>query len=98
MQDIDKQVQHGIEHLNKLLALQSAQDCVERSPVDTFGPSDEFASKVRETAMLLMTAKHAIPLSNKLADIGRELEGKGLLKVEYGDSLADAALAYLLNK
>lgn len=93
-------VQRGLELLSELLALKSKQDGVPRSALNEFGPKegyDEFAQEVQEIAMLVMAAGLAIPLMDRLAEVGRSLELKGLIQVGYGDSYADKALDHLLQ-
>lgn len=94
----DQAAQRGIQLLNELLAAKSDADGVPRSPIGVIGPKDgcdQFAKDVHEVAMLIFTAQQAVPLMLRLADIGRELEAQGAIKVEHGDSFATKALDHL---
>lgn len=95
----DQAAQRGIELLNELLAARSDVDGVPRSPIGVIGPkegNDQLAKDVHEVAMLIFAAQQAVPLMLRLADIGRDLEEKGAIKVEHGDSFATQALDHLL--
>lgn len=94
----DQAAQRGIELLNELLAAKSAGDGVPRSPIGVVGPKkgyDQFARDAQEVAMLVFAAQQAIPLMERLAEIGRALEAHGAIKVDYGDSFAQKALDHL---
>lgn len=45
--------------------------------------------------MLIFAAQQAIPLMVRLAALGRSLEARGTIKVDYSESLASAALEHL---
>lgn len=94
----DQTAQRGIELLNELLASKSAVDGVPRSPIGVIGPKDgydQLAKDVQEVAMLIFAAQQAIPLMVRLAALGRSLEARGTIKVDYSESLAPAALEHL---
>ncbi|MBG6083103.1 hypothetical protein [Rubrivivax gelatinosus] len=94
----DQAAQRGIELLNELLAAKSAGDGVPRSPIGVIGPKeghDQLARDVQEVALLIFAAQQSIPLMESLTDLGRSLEARGVIKVDYSDSYAQKALEYL---
>ena len=94
----DQAAQRGIELLNDLLATKSAADGVPRSPIGVIGPKDGYdqvSKDVQEVVMLIFAAQLAVPLMERLADLGRKLEAQGAIKVDHGDSFAEKALDHL---
>lgn len=94
----DTEVLKAIGLLNELLSLKSKQDGVPRAAIGVLGPKegcDEVSSDVQSAAMLLFAARQAIPLMERLADIGRRLHDQGVIEVDFDESFADKALAHL---
>lgn len=94
----DQAAQRGIELLNELIATKSAGDGVPRSPIGVVGSKDgydQFAKDVQEVAMLIFAAQQAISLMERLAALGRSLEARGTIKVDYSESFALVALDHL---
>ncbi|KGH23568.1 hypothetical protein [Comamonas thiooxydans] len=85
----------GISLLNELLALKSIQDGVQRAPIGVFGHMDAFSRDVHEVGMFMQSAALAMPLLQQLSDLGRTLEARGDVKVNYGETYAASAISYL---
>lgn len=96
--DTDQTAARGIELLEELLALKSREDGVPRSAIGVIGPkegNDRLAQDVQQLAMLIFAAQRAIPLMERLADIGRAMEAKSTIVVDHGESFAQKALDHL---
>lgn len=88
----------AIELLNELLSMKSSADGVPRSPIGVVGPKegyDQIAQDAQRVALLIFAAQSAVPLMERLAALGRTLEGRGAISVEHGESYATKALDYL---
>lgn len=88
----------AIELLDELLMLKSNQDGIQRSSIGQIGDPtayDEFAQDVQETALLIFAAQMSAPLMDRLSVCGWSFHEQGLIKADYGDSLAEKALDHL---
>jgi hypothetical protein len=102
---MEKQVTHqiaiekGVGLLKLCQQLQSEKDGVDRPEpgiIDKTKTLDDFAKNIKEAITYLTSLYTLLPMQSGLADLGRELEKQGKIKPDYGDSYAQAALAFLL--
>lgn len=101
MNDIQNSVsEQMIALLTRCLQLQSEKDGISRplpdkAPVGLSDTFDDFARQIHQACLYASMADSLLALQGRLADAGRQLEQRGQLHVEYGDSYAAAALAWL---
>lgn len=91
-------IERGIELLTLCQQLQSEKDGVDRPApgvIDKTKTPDSFAQDIMESISYLSALYRLIPLSQELEDLGRMWEREGKINVKFGDSYAEAALAYL---
>ncbi|NOI31807.1 hypothetical protein [Vibrio coralliilyticus] len=98
MSDIKQEIEKGIELLWLCQKLQSEKDGIERpthSLLDKSKTLDQFSKDVSRSATNMAALYKLFPMEDRLSTIGLKLEKKGLIKVGYGESYAEGALAYI---
>ncbi|HHW3988811.1 TPA: hypothetical protein ACTW1J_005013 [Raoultella planticola] len=84
--------------LTRCLQLQSEKDGIQRPTPDKAlvgVPVDDFTRQIHQACLYASMTDSLLALQSRLADTGRQLEQQGQLHVEYGESYAAAALAWL---
>lgn len=79
------EIERGIELLKLCQQLQSAKDGVERP---------DFAKDVHRAILNMSSLYKLFPLLDELVSIGRSLEAKGLIKVDYGEDYSEKAVEH----
>ena len=95
--NLAKEIDRGIEVLRLALRLQSEKDGVQRSEIGDLDKTkviDSLAKDANTAATHLITLRKYVPLLLNLAEIGHRLEKQGKIKVDYGGSYPEQALAY----
>lgn len=90
-------VERGIDLLSLCQKLQSDVDGISRPDIFSVDKSkelDQFAMDINETALYLGMLLKLIPMQEKLSEIGKKLENSGQIKMNIGDSFAEAALGF----
>ena len=90
-------VERGHELLSLCQKLQSDIDGIDRPDLFSVYKSktlDQFAQDIGEAAMYHSMLLKLIPMQERLSEIGKKLEDCGHIKLNLGDSYAEAALTY----
>lgn len=96
--DLRSTVERGLELLALCLRLQSQQDGIDRPApfvVDKSKVNDEFARNISEASVYHSSLLKLMPMAQRLTALGRALEAKNRVAVDYGDDYAEVAIAYL---
>lgn len=97
----ESQVMRGIELLELCQKLQSEKDGVDRPDPLSIVKSkklDQFALDVENAIVWMSSILKLYPQSQKLAQLGKELEAQGKIKLEAVDSYSEVALDYLCHQ
>jgi len=90
-------IERGIELLKLCQQYQTAFDGIERPEpgvIDKTKTLDAFAMDIDNAVTYISSLNKLIPMSQQLADLGRQLEQQGKLQVDFGDDYSKAALEY----
>ena len=90
--------QRGIELLNELIALQTRKDGIPRAPIGVFGHMDDYSRRLHVIGFFMQSAALAMPALQQLNDLGRALEERGQVKMDFCHTYADSALHYLTQQ
>jgi len=96
---LEKEILRGEELLWLCQDLQSEKDGIDRpkhQAIDKSKTLDLFAQDISRSAVNMASLIKFFPMADKLRKLGRKLEADGLIKVDYGDDYAEAALDYLM--
>jgi hypothetical protein len=99
--EIDKNVERGIELLTLCQRLQSEKDGIARPnsfEIDKTKTLDQFAQDVNHAITNMNALRHLLPMAIKLADLGRKLEASGQISVDYGDDYGQKALEFFTTE
>ena len=89
------EIERGIQLLELCQQLQSEKDGVKRTGVI---PVDQFALDISNAKANHSALYQLMPILNSLGELGRKLCDEGVIKVDFGDSQAEAALKYVLSQ
>lgn len=95
--DLRATVDRGVELLTLCQKLQSLSDGVDRPvpfSIDKSKTLDAFARDIGEAITYHQTLRKLVPMSERLAEVGRALETKKLVTVIGGEDYAEVALRY----
>lgn len=94
-------IEKGIELLKLCNRLQSEKDGVTRpdpGDIDKTKTLDQFAIDINESIAYMSTLHTLMPMSIRLAELGRLLEKQGKITPSCGDDYAMLALDYVLRQ
>jgi hypothetical protein len=92
---LNSDIRSSLVILQRCLDLQSKEDGIDRANLgDLNWNNDPFVEQVNHTAKHIDSLRDLIPVFNQLNKLGEELEKRKLIKIDLGQSYANAALEY----